>query len=187
MLKRSHPRQSAGITLIELMIALVIVAILLMAGLPSFSQWIQNIRNRSAAESILNGLQMARAEAIKRNATVSFVLTDNRGSWTVGCDPVIEENAGTGAIACPALLDQRAVSAESSLNVDANELTTFTFNNLGRRTVPAAGEGINVPINVSSTMTSLESRALRVTVSIGGEARMCDPSVTDATDVRICP
>jgi hypothetical protein len=30
-------------------------------------------------------------------------------------------------------------------------------------------------------------RCLRINISVGGEARMCDPAVTDAADPRICP
>jgi type IV fimbrial biogenesis protein FimT len=29
-------------------------------------------------------------------------------------------------------------------------------------------------------------RCLRIDISIGGEAKMCDPAVTDVTDPRIC-
>ena len=29
-------------------------------------------------------------------------------------------------------------------------------------------------------------RCLRIDISLGGEARMCDPAVTDATDPRKC-
>jgi hypothetical protein len=30
-------------------------------------------------------------------------------------------------------------------------------------------------------------RCMRVVVSTGGQVRMCDPQVLDATDPRVCP
>jgi hypothetical protein len=30
-------------------------------------------------------------------------------------------------------------------------------------------------------------RCLRIRISTGGEVKMCDPAVIDATDPRICP
>lgn len=66
-----------GLTLIELMITLTIAALLLMLGLPSFSEWIRNTQIRAAAESILAGVGKARLEAIRRNAGMTFSLTNN--------------------------------------------------------------------------------------------------------------
>lgn len=77
-----------GMTMVELMVAVVIFGLLLTLGIQSFSAWIQNSQTRTAAESILNGLQLARAEAVKRNAPAIFVMCDvNAGgtgsSWDV--------------------------------------------------------------------------------------------------------
>ena len=49
---------------------------LLAAAAPSFSDWIRNTRIRTAAEAFQNGLQLARAEAVRRNAWVRFQITD---------------------------------------------------------------------------------------------------------------
>ena len=73
-------RIQGGLTLIELMITLAIAGLLLMAGLPSFSEWIRNAQIRGAAESILSGVTQARLEAIRRNAAMRFSLTGNLGS-----------------------------------------------------------------------------------------------------------
>ena len=64
--------QQSGFSIIELMVAIVILVITLSIAVPSFSQFILNTQIRSAAESIRNGLQLARAEAIKRNEVVSL-------------------------------------------------------------------------------------------------------------------
>lgn len=71
-LSKAHAR---AFTLVELMIAVAIVGITLMAGLPMLKSWSQNMQIRASAEATLNGLQYARTEALKRNTTVRFTLT----------------------------------------------------------------------------------------------------------------
>jgi prepilin-type N-terminal cleavage/methylation domain-containing protein len=63
-----------GMTLIEMAIGLVIVGLLLVMALPGFGTWLQNSQIRNAAESLQNGLQLTRAEAVRRNTRVQFVL-----------------------------------------------------------------------------------------------------------------
>jgi len=66
---------SRGVTLIELAVVLAVVAILFSQAAPAFSAWVHNTQVRTAAESIQNGMQLARAEAIRRNRSVMFWLT----------------------------------------------------------------------------------------------------------------
>src|SRR5215831_18283134 len=85
---RSRPHAGQrGMSLIELAIGLVIVSLLLGLGIPSFKAWVINSQIRDSAEAILNGIQVARANAIQRNLLVVFTLTPNNGStpasWSV--------------------------------------------------------------------------------------------------------
>src|SRR5512134_2922210 len=73
--------KTAGFTLIELMITIVILAILLYVALPNFAVWMQNTQIRTAGEAILNGMQLARTEAIRRNVNVELRLDISSG-WT---------------------------------------------------------------------------------------------------------
>ena len=68
----SRRRSQRGFTLIEIMISLTVLGILLMVALPSFSEWLQNQQLRAASEATLNGLQVARGAAIRRNVLVQF-------------------------------------------------------------------------------------------------------------------
>jgi type IV fimbrial biogenesis protein FimT len=67
------------------------------------------------------------------------------------------------------------------------------FNGLGRVTSPGGAANLTqVAISnpVGGTCEHVDGgamRCLRINISVGGEARMCDPAVTDATDPRICP
>ena len=72
------------------------MGILFVMGVPSFKNWIQNAQIHTATEAIQNGLELARAEAVRRNSLVRFQLTstvDNTcaltkasGNWVVSRD-----------------------------------------------------------------------------------------------------
>ncbi len=74
-----------GFTLIELMIALVIIAILMVIGLPSMSEFIKNERLTSQINSLNSYLQYARSEAITRHSQV-IVCASSSGSSCSGGD-----------------------------------------------------------------------------------------------------
>ena len=65
-------KRQTGFTLIELMITLIVAAILLTIGIPSFSDFIKNNRLVSYANEFVAGAHLARSEAIKRNGVVSL-------------------------------------------------------------------------------------------------------------------
>jgi type IV fimbrial biogenesis protein FimT len=110
-----------GISLVEILVVLVIVSVLMQLAVPVFGAWIGNVQIRSAAESLENGLQLARAEAIRRNRSTVFWLTaaatqGNPASadWMVACAPSSE--SGSGALPeapgdCPGPDDTTAVPA----------------------------------------------------------------------------
>lgn len=71
-----------GFTLIEAMLVIAVIAILLTAGLPSFSSLIDRHRLRGAANDLHAALLLARAEALRRGTAVSVAFnTDADGGW----------------------------------------------------------------------------------------------------------
>mgnify|MGYP000872394444 CR=1 FL=1 len=67
-------RRAAGFTMVELMIVVTIVAILGAIAMPTMRSVVENSRIRAAGESIQSGLAQARAEAVRLNTQVEFVL-----------------------------------------------------------------------------------------------------------------
>jgi type IV fimbrial biogenesis protein FimT len=72
-----------GLNLIEVMISLVVLSVLIGLGAPGFVEWLQNQQIRAAAEATLNGLQVARGEAVRRNTPVRFQLVSDLTSSCV--------------------------------------------------------------------------------------------------------
>jgi type IV fimbrial biogenesis protein FimT len=195
MLNALTVRKPAGFTIIEFMIAIVIMAVLMALALPSFRTWMQNIQIRNAGGAITNGLQKARAEAVARNTNVSFVLgTDS--SWTVKIivgtpDPVPPPNPNPD----PDILIESRSSAENSQNVTVSILplgaTTVTFDSFGKvrkdliTGLPANTDG-STPITLMDISADGGTKNMRVTIGVGGNAKMCDPSLTTGSSPSAC-
>ena len=71
-----------GFTLIEMMIALVILGFLAVLAVPMYGEMLTNSQIRNAAENILTGMRTAQAEAVHLNAPAKFVLSNSTG-WKV--------------------------------------------------------------------------------------------------------
>jgi type IV fimbrial biogenesis protein FimT len=171
------PRRHAGFTLIELVIGLMILGLLAGMALPSFRAWIQNSQIRTGAESVLNGLQVARAEAVRRNLLVEFQVGAG-SSWTVSIPTtgeVVQTRSGADG------------SAKAAVVPQPGGATIVTFNGMGWVAANDDGSPTMTRVDVtSSVLTGSEARPLRVVVTPGGAAKMCDPQVA-AGDPRVCP
>lgn len=206
------PHAPSGMTLIELMVGIAIVAILFALAAPDFRTWIQNTHIRTAAEAIQNGLMLARAEAVRRNTNVRFQLTDTMDNGcalsTTGTNWVLSLQDPTGACAtpiadpsdlnppAPGIIQMRA-GAEGSRNaVVAAGQSIILFNGLGRVTPVPAGDiaidisnptgGACVGVGLAATPAG-PMRCLRIVVSTGGQVRMCDPAfVFSTTNTQGC-
>lgn len=199
-----------GISMIEILIGLAIVGIGMAWALPSYTNWMQNTQIRNMAESIIQGMQQARSEAIKRNAYVEFVLTDQNptvanedtvglgnvggSNWVVRAivDNTIDPTNYAFVTGSPSAAGSRNATVEARDPPRVTNLTTVTFNGLGR--VAGAPPTSNTnddgtafinKICVRSAVAT-GARMLEIDISAAGQVRMCDPTVVDATDTRRC-
>jgi len=193
-------RYRRGFSLIELLIGVAVLGILLALGASTFRIWIGNMRIRTTTESIQNGLQLARGEAVRRNALIRFQLVDNltagcalsttASNWVVSYDnpagacnaAFLDETIPAAANPAPRILQVRT-AAEGSRNVSvAADQSTIIFNGLGRVNNP-----ITIQVPDPALVDCAAVRCLRVTVTVGGQIRMCDPAYpAGGTDPQRC-
>jgi type IV fimbrial biogenesis protein FimT len=203
----ARPSQ-AGVSLIELLIGLSIMALLIMIGLPNMATWLSNSQIRTAGETMLAGLTLARTEAVRRNQIVRFQMVDNLTSGCAisisGADWVVSMDDATGACDAaasdpaptdppPRIIQKRSGSEGTSrAMLAAAGAGVVHFNGLGRVTSPGGAANMTqVAISnpAGGTCEHVDGgsmRCLRIDISVGGEAWMCDPAVADATDPRKC-
>lgn len=193
------PRQR-GFTLIELMVGISVLALILLATMPSVGNWLDNTRVRNAADSLQNGLQTARMEALKRNQAMSFwlvsmsdpgtlsndcLLSASSASWVVSVNSPVSHCADApSTISSPMLVTGRAVGGGRQVTVaavsaDSSPANSVTFDGFGRITNADA----ITRIDISGTHT----RNLRIALSSAGAILLCDVAVTDSNDPRKCP
>lgn len=209
MLIRRRP--SRGFTIVEVMIALVVLGVLIALGAPGFAEWLQNQQIRAATEATLNGLQVARTEAVRRNLPVRFqVVSDLTSGCALGgaaSNWIVSMADPTGACdaapdAAPGQIIQRRSAAENTPNAAVSAVyvapppalptpvaaTTVTFTPLGSiQTLNADGSNPISKIDISNPgLAPTAARPLRIVVTPAGSIRMCDPAVT-APDPRACP
>ena len=99
--------RTRGFTLIELMMTIALFAFLAMLAIPMGRTFMANTQVRTATEALLNGMQHARAEAVRRNAQVQLVRGAG-STWTLGCVTAVGDLNGDGVDDCPAVIAQRA-------------------------------------------------------------------------------
>lgn len=136
---RLHARQN-GFNLLELMVTIAIVGIVAAIAYPSMQEVLAAQRVRAASSAVHESLIMARAEALKRNTTISFVTAGLADGWSVQIKA-----------------DGTEVSAQSALAGVAFDPVspTIEFNSRGRVTADIA-----VKISAANTTRTMCVEAL---------------------------
>jgi len=191
-------KRTGGFTLVELMTTVAILAILLVAGIPSFREWLRNTHIRTAAESIQNGLRYARSEASSRGVNVRFEFTSPGAGWTVcalagttsctaaasaSANNTLQNFVAAGGSADVAPMVSSSVGATATpLSTAATAGSGITFNALGR----PVGYGTVALSRIDLNTAGKDGRRLVIVLSPGGMPRMCDPNLSLATSPQAC-
>lgn len=188
-------RGSRGFTLIELMVAIVLLAILVKLALPSFTLWINNAKVRTVAESLQTGIRLAQTEAVRQNRSVVLAFTNGTPGPSTPITAVANGNRWViQTLAQFGGADGSFVQAGSLTDVAAGVTITgvsaLCFNSNGRladaavtaaivqsNTTPQISGAACAPNDATFTVDRSDSadRPLKVMVSASGKVRMCDP------------
>lgn len=198
------PSAVRGVTLIELLVGMAIVAILLGLGVPSIATYLQGAKLNNSAQSYLSGIQMARSEAIRRNLPVQFVLTNSPAVAGVENAAVPTANGQNWVVRVfnPVTAVFDLVEAKSAWEGSASVVppvvtivgtgapTAFAgvvvFNGFGGT---AAGDAFEFNLQNPAGGACAPAgpmRCPRIRVPAGGQVRLCDPLAAALTDSRGC-
>lgn len=156
---RQLKRPQAGLTLVELLIALAIAAMLALAAAPSFSDYLANSRLRESGSLAYLQALLAQSEAIKRNTTVRFEIDGNVAvvsDLSDPDDPVVVRSVPLGPDA-----------AADDMSID--------FGGAGRPLDFASAE---VDFTSSKFTCSTEIRCPGLRIDGGGAIRLCADHTT---------
>jgi type IV fimbrial biogenesis protein FimT len=134
-------RRVLGITLVETLTVITIVAILLTVGIPMFTYVSNANRMSSEVNGLLGDMMYARSEAIKEGQTVSICSSANPSAAAPTCSGsttwqsgwiVFSDVNGNGAVSAgdTILRVQRQFSARDTFNA-SNGMSVVTFNREG--------------------------------------------------------
>lgn len=161
-------RAPKGFTLVEMMVAIAILGILVTIAAPSFNSFFDRYRVKRAGDTVSAFLINTKSEAIKRNKTVSAVITGSGATWCVGMTEASTCDCATAG-ACQIDGVDRAIRSTSFKGIELNGPDTahaFQFKPL-RGTV--AG-------NETVELESEDGLKVNVVVGTFGRIRLCSPS-----------
>ena len=168
---RAAPKGQAGVTLIELLIVVILAAILMSIGVPSYRYVTTSNRTTTEINSLLGDLQYARSEAARQGQFVTVCVAQSTTSpyscaasgtdtWQKGWIIFVDlNNDATVDANDPVLRVQNAYSSGDTL-VSSPATSAVTFNRDGFAHLGNATTTITLH---DSTANSLYSRCLDVT------------------------
>jgi type IV fimbrial biogenesis protein FimT len=203
---RGAPRGS-GFTVIELVVTIGLFSVLVALGVPVMRTWISNIKVRTVADALQNGVRLAQSESLRRSRQVVFSLTNNTtpksgftavangNYWSINTVPAMLDGTESSEFVGSGVL----TSTSSGVTINPGP-AAICFNSVGRLvangtasvTAITGGVGCTLPTGTPPRFTYLiqntnADHPLQVQVALGGQVHLCDPSQTlSNTDTYGC-
>lgn len=159
-------KNQRGLTILELMMAIAIGAILVGVGVPSFVNTIRNSEMTSAANGLVGALYAARSEAVKRRGRVTICIAEDSG----------------GGPSCAAGGDRLLVFRNTANDVSFDNTDTLV------KSVPWLSDNIEASVNGVATGFSFNSSGFTRDVAgntVAGNILLCGPRGNDAARVVV--
>lgn len=152
-----------GITSIEVLITVAIVAVIVSISIPQYFKYIEDNRIRNAVEDIYAKLFWARSIAIKQNQTITFVVQTG-SSWCVGF-------SSTGSCTC---------STAGSCNMGRLQSTDYPLTTLAQTGIGSSNSFEShrgMVASVGNLSVSSSGKTVDVRLNHMGLARICSSSM----------
>ncbi|MGC1459687.1 MAG: GspH/FimT family pseudopilin [Steroidobacteraceae bacterium] len=172
-LSAMRPRRIAGVSLIELLAVVAVVAILMGVGLTSYQGLTISNRITGEINGLLGDMQYARSEAIKQGQNVVVCVSTNGTDcsamntnwnlgWIVFVDPTNTKT--TGGNAALVLRAQPAFTSSDTLTDGATSVVSFDREGLalGLLTTMSGNGGAVIPLH-DATNNATRTRCLEIT------------------------
>ena len=160
------PQRARGLTLIELMVTISILAILMALAVPSFQSMIASSNLATATNDLANTLAQARSNAIRRGGRVTVCKSANgtqcatSGDWEQGW-----------------IVFNDITKSGTSANVDTGETITFV--------APALARGIVIKGNLNYISYASDGQTKLMNGGFqGGKLRVCSTNSSLSNDKR---
>jgi prepilin-type N-terminal cleavage/methylation domain-containing protein len=160
-------RKDSGFSLMELMTAIAILAILAAIAIPGYIGWLPNYRLRSVARDLQSTMQLARLRAVRENADVAVSFDTVNDDYEAFVDN--GEGGGTAGNGVRDGSERIITNGEMLAGVDMYQ-TTFgaaqpQFNSRG---LPNGSGDVY--------MTNSQNRFMGIRLSIAGNSRIIESS-----------
>jgi type IV fimbrial biogenesis protein FimT len=174
-------RPESGFTLVELMVTLAVLAIVLIAAVPSFVDFFDKSRVRGAADNVISVISNARAESVKTDLDVNLAFTGSGTAWCVGANSATPPSGGAeaGAAApCDCSVSTECLVSGVRSAIDVGAAPGVSIGTLPAALIFDSKLGVISPLGVRAvTLTSPRGKYdLTVQVNALGQARLCVPT-----------
>ena len=174
-------RRQAGITFVELIFTVAVLATLLSISLPALGSLVQSAQARSARGSLMTSLALARINAIARNAQVAVCPSANQNDcagdiwWQRGWIVFVDTNRNGTRDADEPILE--AVGPQAGIAI----ATT-----VGRVYSSFRGDGGSPGTNLTFTLCDRRGAAKAATLVINNGGRVREGVPTAAQSASVC-
>ncbi len=179
MATRKFHRQT-GVTLIEILLTLVVLGILTSAALPSFGSIMQSTQARSARDSLMTSLNLARSSALTSSNHVVLCPSEDaqtcsgKTSWQSGWIVFQDSNGDNRRSNNEPLIaiNQHQPAGQAIMSTEGRTHVTYRPD--------GSASGTNVTISFCDARGAAQASA--IIVNNAGRPRTGKPSATQAAD-----
>jgi type IV fimbrial biogenesis protein FimT len=186
-------RAVQGFTLVEMLVGLGLTVFFMLMTLPSASAYLTDARIRAAAQTYYSGAQLARAEAVRRNAEVRLLLTDDPSA----SPPTTSVNALGWVTLAGGLQESTGARSRERNGLTAKIRRNHEQRDCAWRPTRPSCSSMARAASVKQIVKFLgpaadtcypqgPRRCLHVVISLGGQVRLCDPGISNNGDNRKC-